>query len=74
MKLIVITRPDFFEGEAEAINLLLANGLERLHLRKPHAKIGEIEALLQQLPAVYHDRISLHSSVAPDAGAIEKSA
>lgn len=60
MKLIAITRPDFFEGEAEAINLLLANGLERLHLRKPHAKTGEIEALLQQIPAVYHDRISLH--------------
>lgn len=60
MKLIVITRPDFFEGEAEAINLLFANGLKRLHLRKPDAKTADIESLLQQIPTAYHDRIALH--------------
>ena len=37
MKLIVITTPQFFEGEAEAVTSLFQNGLEMLHLRKPGA-------------------------------------
>lgn len=35
MKLIVITTPQFFEGEAAAVTSLFQNGLEILHLRKP---------------------------------------
>ena len=35
MKLITITVPDFFEGEADAITSLFDAGLEILHLRKP---------------------------------------
>ena len=37
MKLIVITTPQFFEGEAAAVTSLFQNGLEILHLRKPGA-------------------------------------
>ena len=37
MKLITITQPAFFEGEAEAITSLFDAGLEILHLRKPGA-------------------------------------
>ena len=33
MKLITITMPDFFEGEADAIASLFDAGLEILHLR-----------------------------------------
>ena len=32
MKLIVITTPQFFEGEAAAVTSLFQNGLEILHL------------------------------------------
>lgn len=35
MKLITITQPAFFEGEAEAITSLFDAGLEILHLRNP---------------------------------------
>ena len=35
MKLVGITRPTFFKGEADAITLLLEGGLDLLHIRKP---------------------------------------
>lgn len=60
MKLIVITTPHFFEGEAAAITSLFHAGLEILHLRKPDASIEDIEHLLHQLPAEYMDRIVTH--------------
>ena len=50
MKLIVITTPQFFEGEAEAVTSLFQNGLEILHLRKPGASAEEMGNFLQQLP------------------------
>lgn len=60
MKLIVITMPQFFEGEAAAINDLFRNGLEILHLRKPGASVEEMEHLLRQLPMEYMPRIVTH--------------
>lgn len=60
MKLIVITTPQFFEGEAAAITSLFRAGLEILHLRKPGASTGEIEELLHRLPAEYLPRIVTH--------------
>lgn len=60
MKLIVITTPDFFEGEAEALASLFRAGLEILHLRKPGASREELERLLQQLPSEYLERIVTH--------------
>ena len=60
MKLIVITRPDFFEGEADAIGNLFRAGLQTLHLRKPGATTADVEHLLQRIDHTYHDRIVLH--------------
>ena len=60
MKLIVITRPDFFGEEAQAIEALFRAGLELLHLRKPGASVAQVEELLRQIPAVYRIRIALH--------------
>ena len=60
MKLIVISKPDLFSGEAEALNALLHNGLERLHLRKPKAKREELEALIRCIPKAYRKRVVLH--------------
>ena len=60
MKLIVITTPCFFEGEAEAITALFHSGLQTLHLRKPDASIVEIESLLNKLPPQYMERIGTH--------------
>lgn len=60
MKLITITMPDFFEGEADSITSLFDAGLEILHLRKPGASYEEMENLLFRLPADYLERIVVH--------------
>lgn len=60
MKLIVITTPQFFEGEVAAVASLFQNGLEILHLRKPEASAKEIEHFLRQLPMEYMSRIVTH--------------
>ncbi len=61
MKLIVITLPDFFEGETVAINRFFASGLEILHLRKPEASAEEMEQLLKQISPEFRSRIVVHS-------------
>ena len=60
MKLIVITTPQFFEGEAEAVTSLFQNGLEILHLRSPGAASVDMGNFLQQLPMEYMPRIVPH--------------
>ena len=60
MKLIIITAPSFLPDEAKALELLLANGLDRLHLRKPECTADELEQLIRQIPPAYYARISLH--------------
>lgn len=60
MKLIVITPPQFFDGEAAALTALFRNGLEILHLRKPGASAQALERLLRQLPEEYLPRIVTH--------------
>jgi thiamine-phosphate pyrophosphorylase len=60
MKLLVITRPDFFPGEAEAIDLLFRLGLDTLHLRKPSAPVAEVAQLLRAIPERWHRQIMLH--------------
>lgn len=60
MKLIYITLPRFFAGEAQYITALLHSGLEVLHLRKPEATACEVEKLIKAIPAQYYPRIVLH--------------
>lgn len=49
--IIVITRPDFFEGEAEKIAQLLQSGrADLVHIRKPRASQSEVEQLLFSIP------------------------
>ena len=60
MKLIVITAPQFFEGEVAAIVSLFRAGLEIMHLRKPGTSMEETGNLLRQLPAEYMQRIVIH--------------
>ncbi|WP_297902349.1 thiamine phosphate synthase [uncultured Parabacteroides sp.] len=59
-KLIVITTPSFFPDEASLIKLLFAEGMSRLHLRKPGCGRDELEVLLDKIPTVYYERIVLH--------------
>ncbi|MGI6222507.1 MAG: thiamine phosphate synthase [Prevotella sp.] len=60
MRIIVITRQDFFPDEAEAIKQLLQAGVYRVHLRKPESKEEDYAGLLRQLEPKYLSRIVLH--------------
>ena len=74
--IIVITRPDFFEGEAAKIAQLLQSGrADLIHIRKPPLPLADsarglelaelagqerLERLIQALPARLYSRLVLH--------------
>lgn len=58
--LIGITLPDIVDDEAGLIALVLDSGFDRVHVRKPSATDGEVEALLAAVPGRLHGRLSLH--------------
>ena len=60
MKLLAVTRPDFYEGETALVGSLFSLGLERLHLRKPGATQEQLAAWLEEVPEQYRRRIVLH--------------
>ncbi len=57
---IVITLPDFFDGEAEQIVQLLHSSIDLIHIRKPKSSIQELERLIQEIPSKYYSRLVLH--------------
>lgn len=59
-KLIVITAPDFFGGEADTLNQLFEAGLKRLHLRKPQGRRGEVETLINEIDPNFRKFIAVH--------------
>ncbi|MCR5313848.1 MAG: thiamine phosphate synthase [Bacteroidaceae bacterium] len=61
MKTVVITLPDFFDGEAERIVRFLHQGnVDIIHLRKPSSTLEELEALIRQIPESYYGCLVLH--------------
>ncbi|MCM1153226.1 MAG: thiamine phosphate synthase [Muribaculum sp.] len=63
-KIIAITNPEMRDvaEEAEEISMALTSGaINYIHLRKPQATCGEMEALIQAIPEKYHRRLTLHS-------------
>ncbi|MBQ2321769.1 MAG: thiamine phosphate synthase [Bacteroidales bacterium] len=60
MRLIAISWPDFFEGEAEAVNALFHEGLERLHIRKPGAGEADVEGFIRQIEEPFRQRLAIH--------------
>ena len=59
--IIVITRPDYFEGEAEKIAQLLQSGkADLIHIRKPKTSQSELEQLLSSIPSALYSRLVLH--------------
>lgn len=61
MKWIVITSPNFLQGEATFISRLFDHGVDLLHLRKPGASMEACRQLLDEIPHEWHNRIVLHS-------------
>lgn len=60
MKLIIITKPNFFIEEDQIITALFEEGLDMLHLRKPNAPQTYMERLLTLIPEQYHKKIITH--------------
>lgn len=60
MKLIVISRPDLFPNEDEAIRVLLENGVDNIHIRKPDSKTSHVAKLLDKIPMEYFSRLTLN--------------
>ena len=61
MKLIIISKEDFFEDEANWINALLATDCGiMLHLRKPNPREEEMEHLIRGIDRTLYSRLVLH--------------
>ena len=60
MKIIVITKPIFFDNEASKIVSLLEEGCSYVHIRKPNASKEDVAFLLLAVPEMYHSRLVLH--------------
>src|SRR4051812_18973422 len=60
--LVVLSRPEFFSGEAGYLQGLLEAGAEKLHIRKPGATLQEGEGLIRQLPGCWYSKLVLHGS------------
>lgn len=60
--LIIISYPEFFQEEINAVNTLFDCGLEYFHLRKPDAGIDEISEYIENIPEKYRERIRVHSN------------
>lgn len=60
MELIVVSPPDYFEGEGALINGLFAAGLDLLHLRKPEKNAGKFRELMMEIKPEYYPAISIH--------------
>ena len=63
MKLLAITTPNFWHGEADAICRLLDRGWNRVHIRKPEASKEELSYLIKSIPQKYRPFISLHDQI-----------
>ena len=60
MKLLLMTTPNFFVEEHQILTMLFDEGLDILHLRKPHTEPIYSERLLSLLPEAYRNRIVVH--------------
>ena len=57
---IVITMPEMFPGETEVVNTLFANGIQRLHLRKPGASEQEMAEWIGRIDLPFRQKIIVH--------------
>ncbi|MEG1574501.1 MAG: thiamine phosphate synthase [Bacteroidales bacterium] len=60
MKVIAISRPDFFIGEELVIKTLIDEGLDFIHIRKPNAKSRKVAELINKIPESYYPNIVLN--------------
>lgn len=59
-RIIAVTRPELFEGEAALIELMLRRGIDRVHVRKPGASEAGVRSVLVAIAPELRDRLSVH--------------
>lgn len=60
-RLVLLTSPAAVSDEPRLLTEMLAQGVERLHLRKPNWTAAQLEALIQALPSRFYSRLVLHA-------------
>lgn len=60
MELIVVTPPDYFDGEGELINQFFAAGICLLHVRKPENDPLKFKKLMLEIDPANYPFISIH--------------
>jgi thiamine-phosphate pyrophosphorylase len=60
MKLVVISAEQDHPRETAVVEALFAAGLQRYHVRKPHASAKQLEGWLRAISAEWRSRIVLH--------------
>lgn len=60
-KIIGVTLPAIAYGEARLIELMLREGIGRMHIRKPDATCAQMEQLIEAIHPDLRPRLSLHS-------------
>lgn len=60
MKPVVISPEHDDPREVAILAQLFAAGLDRYHVRKPHASLPQLESWLRALPTAWHSRLALH--------------
>ena len=70
MRIIVITDTSFAASEAESIRILLSEGVDRVHLRKPQSAEADMRRLIEALPPELYPRLTLqdHLQLAKEYG------
>jgi len=58
--MIVISNPVAIENEIKIIHSLFAEGLELLHIRKPHFSKTEMESFVSEIGLEFRNRLVLH--------------
>lgn len=59
MRIIVITDTSFAASEAESIRILLSEGVDQVHLRKPQSAEADMRRLIEALPPELYPRLTL---------------
>ena len=61
MKIIVLSKSKWFDGEEQIVTEMFKQGLQYFHLRKANLSKVDMVAYLNAIPEKYHNRIILHS-------------
>lgn len=63
MKTVVITDTHFSDNEAEMIRIILSEGIDRVHIRKPGSPESDFRRLIEAVPERFYPAITLQDHV-----------